>query len=714
MNVIEGALPSDWYGHVYLNSPCGTVNSNGLPYPDGSHEQGSPIMNGDGYVYRIDLGEDEVRLKTALMKPPCYYADLATKVGNPDGYGSLYQFKNDGLTRMSLDLGCRDELNTAITPFKFAEDKAPRMLACYDAGRNWEINVEDMSMITAIGANKEYTFSTPEYLFPFPVIQSTAHPSFDAITKEMFIVNYTKSLHTMASHEVIVELLKKDFHGVESFLEGVIDKLKKHQDHHSIARELGDLLKKSHLLKDVEHKAANWLHGIFHHHKKRKNPPIKASEEAEGGDTTMDNIYLMRWTGQPGPLDKWKVVDEHGDSLKIFQCMHQTTISEDYIILADATFKFAFDLMVNTPFKSEKIDRWLRKFLTATQEPYLDIYLVDRKTLDPNCPTVVGKKLKEPIPLESVHFTADYRNPDGKITLHLAHNSAACLAEWVRTYDQKPPDGKEPINPEVIGLISTGCMDIGRIGKVVIDGPSAQIVSQDYIIEPGNTRDVDHIGVHTWGVGLYTFRDIISPDKVVDQIRYNYWSCYGMNPDLLTKFIYDLYSEYPNAIFTPKEILDITRKGIPFVLSRQNVATMKQEDFYQFDKNVHLYSVQFVPRQAGAPRVTDDEQKDGYIFTTEVVNYPNSQGDNYRCEMWIFKAWDLASGPCCKLSHPDLNYAFTLHSAWIDKIATADNIRYRINTQEDYNPLIAALKPEIRQEPIRKLFEKHVYPHFDQ
>jgi len=712
MNVKEGKLPEDWYGTVYLNSPCGTVNSNGLPYPEGSSEVGSPIMNGDGYVYRIDLGAEQVRLRTAIMKPPCYYADLATKVGNKNGYGSLYHFKNDGLTRMSLDLGSRDELNTAITPFQFGEDKTPRMLACYDAGRNWEIDVEDMSMVTPIGANEEYTFSTPPMLFPFPVIQSTAHPSFDPLTKEMFIVNYTKSLHTMTDHEAIVEILKKDFKGVESFLEHMISSLEHHKEPHIIFEEIGKWLSKTHL-KEIEKKAVTWVHNLFHGHKKKKSAPVKASTEAEGGDTTADNIYLLRWTGEQKPLDKWQVVDEHGEPLKIIQCMHQTTLSEDYIILADATFKFAFDLMINAPFKSDRINAWLRKLLTTTQEPYLNLFLVNRKDLDPSSPTVKSTRLAEPISLESVHFTVDYKNPGGKITLHLAHNSAACLAEWVRTYDKKAPDGLHPVDPEVIGLISTGCMDIGRIGKVVIDGPTGTIDSQEFIVEPGNIDDVDHVGAHTWGVGLYTFRDIISPNKVVDQIRHNYFSSFGMSPDLLTHFIYELYSDYPNAIYTPQQVLNITKKGIPFVLSRQNVATMKQEDFYQFDKNVRLYSVQFVPRKPGLPPVTDDEQKDGYIFTSEVVNYPNDQGNNYQCEMWIFKAWDLASGPCCKLTHPELDYAFTLHSAWLETVKSADEIRYKVDTRKDYDPLIKGLQPKSRVKPIQDLFDNHVYPHFE-
>lgn len=59
MNVTEGALPSDWFGHVYLNSPFGTINSKGLPYSVRCHEQGNPIMSGIGYVNRLNLGPED-------------------------------------------------------------------------------------------------------------------------------------------------------------------------------------------------------------------------------------------------------------------------------------------------------------------------------------------------------------------------------------------------------------------------------------------------------------------------------------------------------------------------------------------------------------------------------------------------------------------------------------------------------------------------------
>lgn len=104
--------------------------------------------------------------------------------------------------------------------------------------------------------------------------------------------------------------------------------------------------------------------------------------------------------------------------------MHQTTITKDYIILADATFKFALDLLFNSPF-SPIINTILRQLLTKPQLSVLSVYIINRKDLDPTKPTVNARAINTPIPLEAVHFSANYSNPDDKITLHLAHNSAA-------------------------------------------------------------------------------------------------------------------------------------------------------------------------------------------------------------------------------------------------------------------------------------------------
>lgn len=703
LNLKEGTLPDDWSGHVFINSPAGTVNSGGLPYPAGSHEAGSPIMNGDGYVFRFDLMADRVQVQTALMKPPCYYTDEATKAGNTNGFGELYSFYNCGLSRLSPLLGARNELNTAVQPVKFQGDDYPRMIACYDAGKPWEFNPQSLKMMTAIGNNREYVFATPEKLFPLPVIQTTAHPIYDPHTKEFFVVNFYHSPVQNNVFERALHILQHDVQKAEHFLKDLVEKELNALSHLDVLKKIEDLLGIHTDPAQHEHHALNWLKGLFSRHKAGATEPPAPSA---------NNVFLLRHTGKNGPLDKWQVLDQTGAPLNIHQCMHQITFTEDYLILADATFKVTLDLMFNNPFSGSTLNNWLRTMLTSQQLPYLQLYLVKRSDLVPGQSTVTALSLPQPIPLEAVHFSANYRNPNGHITLHLAHNSAACLAEWVRNFDTLAYAPDQPVSQEVIGLISVGCMDIGRIGKVIVDAATGSLVSQDYIIERGNTADPAHIGAHTWGVGLYTYRGILDANEIPDRIDFNYWSSYGLDPRLHTKFIYDLYYNYQNRIVDQATMLQLNHQGIPFVLSRQNVAAMSLEDHYVFGSNVILKSVQFVPRKKGAAPVTDHPQKDGYIFTTVLVNYPVNNADNYQCEIWIFRAWDLAYGPVCTMNHPDLDFAFTLHSAWVEDLGVNSSNPYYVDPKDDYQPIINQIDFEERRKEVTAMFETFVYPHF--
>ncbi len=77
-----------------------------------------------------------------------------------------------------------------------------------------------------------------------------------------------------------------------------------------------------------------------------------------------------------------------------------------------------------------------------------------------------------------------------------------------------------PVDKEMISLFALGSMDVNRIGKWVLDLNTLQIDhsgSKQYHAT-GNTDQPD-IGPNTWTLGLYTFRDMISPTKTVAQIK---------------------------------------------------------------------------------------------------------------------------------------------------------------------------------------------------
>lgn len=90
LEVIEGEIPNDMDGVVYINSSVGTINSNGIPFPttrpDGTYnrELGSPLLGGDSMIYKLDFNQTQneiakIKLTSRLLKTPCYYADEATR-----------------------------------------------------------------------------------------------------------------------------------------------------------------------------------------------------------------------------------------------------------------------------------------------------------------------------------------------------------------------------------------------------------------------------------------------------------------------------------------------------------------------------------------------------------------------------------------------------------------------------------------------------------
>ncbi len=183
-----GNLPADLYGHVFMVAPTGTIDSSGLPYTNGDS-----LLCGDGMIYRLDFDcQGEVRLTTRIAKPPDYYADKATYHGSKY---DKYRFRNHGITRFSLSLGVRNQLNTAFLPMKFLpQDSQERLLITYDAGRPYEIDTQTLEVVTQEGANQEWQSELSGYNPPFPAFLSTAHPAFDPHTQKMFTVNYGRSL----------------------------------------------------------------------------------------------------------------------------------------------------------------------------------------------------------------------------------------------------------------------------------------------------------------------------------------------------------------------------------------------------------------------------------------------------------------------------------------------------------------------------------------
>jgi hypothetical protein len=412
----------------------------------------------------------------------------------------------------------------------------------------------------------------------------------------------------------------------------------------------------------------------------------------------------MRWKGQE-LIEKWTLTDQSGNTLQIKECMHQTGLTRDYIVLTDCAFKFSMDLLVNNPFPEDPfIDRFLRKHLAGTMLPYTDCYIVKRAELTGGGGSAKAYKLQSPIPVETIHYSCDYENPGGKITLFGIHNTAACVAEWIRPYDLLKVTG-EPIANEMISLFALGSMDVNRIGKWVIDTNSLQIDNNNskQYFDTGKTDQPD-MGPNTWTLGLYTFRDIISPTKMVPQIKYLWYVANGLDSRMLTSFIYDLYQNYENRIVPAEEIVKLTQKDLPQTLVMLNCTTMQPADHYQFERNTFIRSLHFIPRPK--PSLNVPYELDGHIFCTMQAGIPQMAPLNYQAQYWVFDAAKISAGPVCKFKFDDIRFCFTLHSAWLES-ALPFNFPYNVDVKEDYD---AGIDKLIDATMVKDFFRDHVYP----
>lgn len=689
VTILEGNLPEDIHGAFHVSYPVGTVNSEGLPYPKLNHdgepnpEYGSPIMNGDGFLVQIDFNTPGAKIKTKLMKTPCYYADEATKEGSE--HHGLLGFHNMGITRMSMVLGGRNQLNTATQAVKFKNQKMGSLLATYDVGRPYIVDPKSLELITPVGRAQEWMTAQPPMVpWPFGLIQTSAHPVFDPLTQELFTINYSKNKGAYTHLEQSIHHLKHNRAQFKEKLEALAGELNDHPD-----------------TEHVKSKVNHFFHHLNDHLDGKKHDPDEPK-----GDVFMN---LLLWKGE-GAMTNWTLSDQHGSKLAIYECMHQMGLTQDYLILTDCSFKFAMDMLFDNPFPESKlIERLIRRLATVRMEPFTTTYIVKRKELNPNGGFATAYRIDKPIPLETIHYSCNYANPNGVITLVGIHNAATCIAEWVRTFDKRALDG-QPVDPDYYSLFAVGSMDISRIGKWKIDGESLTLLdAQSSVYEsPGNYED-ENLGPNTWAISLYGYRGILSAEEPVKEIKQLWYLTDGTVKNLLTEFVFNLYKDYKHRKISLDLIKKLTEKELPFGMTRLNIETMQPEEYFQFERNVFPRGVHFIPKKIPTPGIIPE--LDGYLVSPVQVGNSPTNPTFYNSEFWIFEAQNITKGPVCKLTHPKLKFAFTLHTSWIPEALPSDQT-YRIPVKSDYDEVLKDLELGVDRKFLEEFFEQNVYPHF--
>jgi hypothetical protein len=136
---------------------------------------------------------------------------------------------------------------------------------------------------------------------------------------------------------------------------------------------------------------------------------------------------------------------------------------------------------------------------------------------------------------------------------------------------------------------------------------------------------------------------------------------------------------------------------------------MTADDYYQFEVNHYVRSIQFGPKAQATAGV--DPQLDGYLMCSVLIKNANNPNVGYRTEFWLFDATNIAQGPVCKLQHDDIHFCISLHTAWLPE-AKPYNLNYSVDIRSDYDPLIKKL-PFPDNLLVDAFFSDNVYPNYN-
>ncbi len=651
LEVIDGSLPTDLYGHLFIMGPAGDGAVNPLPdQPVYPASQGVSLFAGDAMVTRLDFDQPNQAMVTRrLLKTPCFYADQATAPGTRDAnLGFFYT----GIGRYSFSLGFRNMINTACIPFKSTTDHHWRLLATWDAGRPYEIDPLTLEAVTPLGwlwEWKEQALPIPQR--PFPLIPSATHHVFDNHTGEFFGVNWGKSLATMASPvilQMVTVLLSKLL-----LLKGVF-------------RCLIQLI----------YRGIQWIEAIAQFL----------------GFEGRDFVNVFRWDGE-GELKSWQVVLPNRFPVQLNQSLHQIGVTRNYLILMDTAFKLGLSQLVPNPLPGDsKLEVLFRELIDYPQCPDTTLYLIRRSDLKPQCRRVTATKAV--IPREIAHFLVDYNDDEG-IVLHVAHNSAWDPAEWPQGFDDfvHRPTPPYPLDDRIHRLIgmTVSTTDLNALGRYQLNPETGDIESESLQMDPR----------YTWAPAIYTSSSTLNLPERYDTL---FWNCWGCWPELLTQFMVDLYGHYKYRELDLETVLNYAEQRVPPNLCRLDVETMQISDTYSFPPGHFGTSPQFIPRQGGS-----GGSSDGYLLSTVFADHPDGSENT---QFWIFDAGNLSQGPVCKLAFTDeLNLNLTIHTTWLPDIAPR-TASYYIPVREDYQAYLNQVALTVRDQA-KALFEKYVYPHFE-
>lgn len=590
LQLLAGALPAGLGGHLFVSGAIA--------------DPGRPAFTGEGVLYRVDFTADGASLTRAVLRPPCFHADHALRDSD---HGSLLQFHDLGLTRLSPLLGVRTVLGTA--PVALPD----RMIVASDTGRPWEFDPRTLALVTPLGRVDEWRGAVPAPWL-FPLLLTSAHPAVDPATGELFTANFC-------------------------------------------------------------------------------NPGAQP-----------EFCHLVRWSG-PGPLEHFLPLDDRGEPIVIHQCVHQIGVTRNHVILQDSAFVVemqqmladAVDLLLpGAPIQS------LLDVPVSPHRPTTVLYLIPRAALTRgsggpvDAPTPV-RALRVELTGESVHFFADF-DDDEHLTLVVPHTPTLDVSEWIREGERMLDGGRA----DALADLPAPCaLTPGTIAVHTIDTTTGRLLSSHRVTDET-----------TWGLGLGT----PAPADPGQPLTTLFFNTSGFFPELIPRRLLRAYADRIDIAALP--IAD----GRPPRLLAFELAS-GQLTSWDCPPGWCILSPCFVPRD-GDPR-----SHAGHVVCLahagpSVPRPPGTSGE----ELWIFDAQDITRGPICRLGRPDLDFAFTIHAAWVPTLRPSPR-DYRVSAAQDLDlellhhqsfgalsfsgAFSTAIGAALQRDVVTALLAEHVLPHFE-
>jgi hypothetical protein len=234
-----------------------------------------------------------------------------------------------------------------------------------------------------------------------------------------------------------------------------------------------------------------------------------------------------------------------------------------------------------------------------------------------------------------VHFIADYACGEGLVTLHVGHPCASDASEALRRSDRRWPSAERV--PAALEGLPPSPTDVGMLGRYEIDVRSG-------IVRAAALSSSER----TWGPAL------VAPTstRVLDHHHHLWWNTSGVQLETLVRRLVKAYARYPHRSVANDDLGER-----PPSLLRVDATTGAIAESYAVPSGVQINSPQFIPHAFSTSEL------DGYIVCSAVGAGARrgSRGD----ELWVFDAGKVSKGPLCKLGHPDLDFALTLHTTWL-------------------------------------------------